>query len=164
MIVVTDASPLHYLVCMGHEELLKTLFGDIICPQTVLNECLHPHAPKSLREWAAELPAWMHVISDSQLHLPQLSHLDPGERAAIQTAVELKASIVLMDEKKGRLAAESCGLVAVGVLGILVEAARMGLLDFELALGELMSTTNFRASTALLERARATLAKPSILP
>jgi hypothetical protein len=40
----------------------------------------------------------------------------------------------------------------------------MGLLDFELALKELMSTTNFRASTALLERARATLAKPSILP
>lgn len=101
MIVVTDASPLHYLVCIGREELLKTLFNDIICPQTVLNECLHPHVPQSLRKWASELSPWLHVISDSKCLLPQLSHLDPGERAAIQTAVELKASIVLMDEKRG---------------------------------------------------------------
>jgi len=65
-----------------------------------------------------------------------------------------------MDEKKGRLAAESLGLVAVGVIGILTTAARLGMIDFEPVIRRLVETTNFRVSDAVLERARAALTKP----
>jgi hypothetical protein len=97
----------------------------------------------------------------SGLALPGLLHLDPGERAAIQTAHSLGARIVQMDEKSGQLAVETLGLVAVGVIGILTTAARQGMIDFELVIRRLVETTNFRLSDAVLERARAALTKPA---
>ena len=154
MIVVTDASPLHYLVLLDESHLLEQLYGNVVCPQTVLNECAHPHAPEKLRLWAMKPPQWLHVVRDSSSRLPGLNHLDPGEKAAIETAMSLGASILLMDEKKGRQAAESHGFVVVGVLGILVSAARRGLVDFDQALSRLTQQTNFRLSDALIQHAR----------
>ncbi len=155
MIVVTDASPLHYLVLIGEQHLLEQLYGNVVCPQTVLDECSHPHAPEKLRLWAVEPPAWLHVVRDSSLKLSGLDHLDPGERVAIQTAKMLGASILLMDEKKGRLAAEAHGFVVVGVLGVLVAAARRDLVDFENGVSLLTQQTNYRISDALIQYARA---------
>jgi uncharacterized protein len=160
MIVVTDASPLHYLVLLGADHLLTRLYQNVICPETVLQECRHPHAPEKLRQWAEHPPEWLHVLSDVADVVPGLLHLDPGERAAIQTAHALGARIVLMDERKGRLAAESLGLLAVGVIGIITSAARQGMIDFEEVIQRLIETTNFRMSDAVLERARAALTKP----
>jgi len=157
MIVVTDASPLHYLVLLGADYLLAGLYQNVICPETVLKECCHPHAPEKLRQWAAYPPEWPNVLADVADAVPGLLHLDPGERAAIQTAHSLGARIVLMDEKKGRLAAESLGLVAVGVIGIVTAAARLGLIEFEPVIQRLVETTNFRVSDAVLDRARAAL-------
>ncbi len=98
------------------------------------------------------------MLADVADSVPGLLHLDPGERAAIQTAHSLGARIVLMDEKKGRLAAESLGLVAVG--GIITSAARLGMIDFETVIQRLIETTNFRVSDAVLDRARAALTRP----
>ena len=164
MIVVTDASPLHYLVLIGKEWLLEALHHHVVCPQTVLSECLHPHAPGKLQSWAANPPDWLHVITDSIHELPNLAHLAPGERAAILAAKTLGARLVLMDEKKGRQAAEAHGLIAVGVLGILVEGARRNLISFDETSGHLMRSTNFRVSESVMERARAILATPGIPP
>jgi predicted nucleic acid-binding protein len=160
MIVVTDASPMLYLVLLGADHLLPGLYQNVICPETVLQECCHPQAPEKLRQWAAHPPDWLHVLADSADALPGLLQLDPGERAAIQTAHALGARIVLMDEKKGRLAAESLGLVAVGVIGIITTAARQGMIDFEPMVGRLIETTNFRVSDAVIDRASAALARP----
>ena len=160
MIVVTDASPLHCLVLLGADHLLTGLYQNVICPATVLQECRHPHAPEKLRQWATHPPEWLHVLADVADAVPGLLHLDPGERAAIQTAYSLGARIVLMDEKKGRLAAESLGLVAVGVIGIITSAARLGMIDFEPVIQRLIETTNFRVSDAVLDRARAALTRP----
>jgi predicted nucleic acid-binding protein len=44
-----------------------------------------------------------------------------------------------------------------GTLGVLVEASRLGLVDFEVVLAQLTSTTNFRASEAVIALARARL-------
>ncbi len=50
MIVVTDASPLHYLVLLEADHLLTGLYQNVICPATVLKECRHPRAPEKLRQ------------------------------------------------------------------------------------------------------------------
>ena len=84
MIVVTDASPLHYLVLLGTDHLLAGLYQNVICPETVLLECRHPHAPEKLRQCAAHPPEWLHVLTDVAVAVPGLLHLDPGERAAIR--------------------------------------------------------------------------------
>jgi len=45
--------------------------------------------------------------------------LDPGETEDISLALELSIPAIVIDEKRGRLAAEKCGIAAVGTLNIL---------------------------------------------
>ena len=52
--------------------------------------------------------------------------LDPGETAAIALPFQLKADLLLMDEKRGRVAARQNGLVVAGVLGELIHAKFAG--------------------------------------
>ncbi len=52
--------------------------------------------------------------------------LDRGEAETIALALELKADLVLLDEREGRHAAQRPGLHVVGVVGILLEAKARG--------------------------------------
>ena len=52
--------------------------------------------------------------------------LDRGEAETLALAVELKADLVLLDEKEGRHAASRLGLHSLGALGILLQAKRLG--------------------------------------
>lgn len=74
--------------------------------------------------------------------------LGAGETEAISLALEIGVPAVLMDERKGRLAAESRGLIAVGTLNILDAADEAGLLVFTDALAKL-ERTSFRVRPAL---------------
>jgi uncharacterized protein len=61
----------------------------------------------------------------SLLPAPQ-SPLDPGETEAIALACATGADVLLIDEKKGREAARSAGLLVGGVLGELLHARQTG--------------------------------------
>lgn len=76
---------------------------------------------------------------------PELASLDPGERDAIQLALELRVGIVLIDEAAGRSRAEALHLEVRGTLGILERGARLGLTTFRTALAKL-EQTSFRVS------------------
>jgi uncharacterized protein len=52
--------------------------------------------------------------------------LDAGETGAIALALHLRASVLLLDEKRGREAARHMGLVVAGALGELVHAKHAG--------------------------------------
>lgn len=54
--------------------------------------------------------------------------LDAGEAEAIALAIELKADLVLLDERLARRVVTGLGLKFAGVLGLLVEAKRRGLI------------------------------------
>ncbi len=66
-----------------------------------------------------------------------LSQLDEGERQAIQLALELKADLLIIDERAGREAAIQLNLPVIGTLGILEKAAERGIVDFDLVLADL---------------------------
>lgn len=40
MIVIADTAPINYLVLIGEQNLLPTLFGQVIVPEMVLQELL----------------------------------------------------------------------------------------------------------------------------
>lgn len=80
--------------------------------------------------------------------------LDSGETAALHVARELKADLLLMDERKGRAVAGRLGIAVTGTLGVLVEASRRGMVDFDAAVGLLKTRTNFRVDDSVISAAR----------
>jgi predicted nucleic acid-binding protein len=149
-IVVSDTSPLHYLILCGAEEALSGLFERVLIPPTVFEELQQTGTPAPVREWARSLPPWVAVQAPSRLDLSL--ELDAGELEAISLAQEIKAAAVLMDDRAGRIAAVRFGLVVVGTLGILEAAAVKGLIDLPQVLGKL-NATNVRLDPALVEAA-----------
>jgi len=161
MIVVSDTTPLRYLAVIGGLGWLETLFGTVICPPEVLGECLHDNSPEPLRAWATSPPQWLvvtQVPSDAR-ELPPGTSLDAGEAAALRLALEIRADLVLLDERRGRAVAERIGVPITGTLGVLVEASLHGLADFEAALTHLLQRTNFRVGVQVIAAARDRLAK-----
>lgn len=56
-------------------------------------------------------------------------HLDPGEAEAIVLAVERRADLLLVDERRGRRTARAAGLTVTGLLGVVARAKRSGLIE-----------------------------------
>lgn len=118
-------------------------------PEAVLTELRHPKAPTAVTAWLQNLPHWLRVVKVS--HVDNTIQLGHGETEAISLAMEKRVSIVLMDERRGRAAAEARGLLPIGTLNILDLADERGLLDGVTALNELKRTT-FRVDGELLDR------------
>lgn len=86
--------------------------------------------------------------------------LDDGEAEAIQVALELGVSSLLIDERMGYRVALSLGLRPVGLLGILELTAKNGWISFDEGISRLRKTT-FRMSERLIVEAHGRLAGPS---
>jgi predicted nucleic acid-binding protein len=52
-----------------------------------------------------------------------------GEVECIVLSEEIKPDILIIDDKKGRYYAESCGIKTMGIVGLVIKAYRAGLLD-----------------------------------
>ena len=76
--------------------------------------------------------------------------LDPGEAEAIILAMELNAELLLMDERPGRTIALHYGINVSGVLGLLLEAKRKGLISaVKPVMDRLINEVEFRVSSQL---------------
>jgi predicted nucleic acid-binding protein len=148
MIVVADTSPLNYLVLIDEIDLLPALFERVLLPQAVFQELKHPKTSSKVSQWVARLPPWLEVRAATSVASDELMRLDPGEREAIQLALELGISTVLLDEADGRQLAEKLHLEVRGTLGILERGAKLGKVNFHDALSKL-EQTNFRISPAV---------------
>jgi predicted nucleic acid-binding protein len=141
MIVVSDTTPLNYLILLDVAHVLPALFGRVYAPSAVIRELAHPHSPELVRRWTDSLAAWL-TIQEPTCIDPSL-RLGPGEAAAIALAEELNADWVLLDERKGSRKAESRGLRMAGTLTIIEEAGAQNPLDYEKTRNRLVSETTF---------------------
>jgi len=137
--VVSDTSPLHYLVECEAIEILPALFQEILIPPTVHRELQHPNTPRPVRAWAQLLPTWVKVRAPAVLD--DSLDVDQGEKEAICLAREVQAVAILMDDRKGRAEAVRCGLRVAGTVGLLEAAAGRGLLDFVVSIQRLRQTS-----------------------
>ena len=153
MIVVSDTTPLRYLAVIGRIDLLPQLYGTVVCPEQVRAEACHERAPAEVRSLLSNPPAWLRIDPDPFVAEAVAVGLDRGEACAIALAEQLSASVLLMDERKGRRRAESRGLAVAGTLNILADAAVHGLVDYRSVVADLRSNTNFRVSDAIVEAA-----------
>jgi predicted nucleic acid-binding protein len=153
--VISDTSPINYLILIGEIQLLEGVFQRVVIPPAVLQELKHPQAPTSVREWAQNLPGWVQQSAPRNL-LSNLD-LDVGETEAISLASEEAGSLLLIDERKGRRVAVGLGILIAGTLNILEEADRMNLVNFEIAMDKLRNTSfrvNEEVVANIIERIR----------
>jgi predicted nucleic acid-binding protein len=149
-VVVSDTSPLHYLILCGAETILPSLFRQVVIPPTVFRELQQPNTPPLVRQWAASLPTWIAVQTPKKLNLTL--DVDAGELEAICLAQEIHADAVLMDDRARRNAAIHCGLAVVGTIGLLEQAAARELIELPQAM-ERLGQTNARLDVKLIHAA-----------
>lgn len=153
MKVVSDTSPIFYLLLIDEIDLLASLFGSILIPEAVAEELGHSAAPNDVRAWAAKPPACVEIhrlAPDPASPSAELTRLHRGERDAIYLAEEVSADLLLVDERHARRVAGRRGLKVAGLVGVLDRAANEGLVDLPAAVARLAST-NFRVHPELLE-------------
>ena len=102
MTVVSNTSPLCYLVLIGSVDVLPRLYGEIQTTQTVLIELCHPDAPESVRLWAAAPANWLKVHPNPAEPDQSLASLHAGERTTLRLAEQLHADVVLLDDAAAR--------------------------------------------------------------
>lgn len=153
MIVIADTSPLIALSAIGQLQLIHQLYGDVIVPEAVWQELLAGQLRPG-RDTLLEI-GWIarRTASNRDLVTALLQDLDDGESEAIALAVELKADLLIMDERLGRRTAQHFGLNDIGVVGILVDAKTHHLIPaLKPLLEQLRAGAGFRLSDALYRR------------
>ena len=117
MIIVSDTTPLISLMKIGQLDLLEKLFGEVQIPEAVFEGLIY----NSNYPEESKLIIKVSVNNTSAVELLRRSSgLDAGESEAIILSDSLNASLLLMDEVKGRQVAKQMGIPLMGTLGLLL--------------------------------------------
>ncbi len=140
--IVSDTSCLILLEKIGSLELLRSAYSEITIPSVVASE------------FGSTLPPWINVEDPSTESYDKVVRyrIDPGEISAIALALDLDDCLLIIDDLRGRLVAESFGIRVTGTLGVLIEAKRSGDIPAIKPLIEKIQATNFRLSEDLIEQ------------
>jgi predicted nucleic acid-binding protein len=150
MIIISDTTPLRYLIEIEAVHLLEVLFGKVIIPQEVAQGLQGTNTPQKIKDWMHSYPDWLEVRAvDASRYVPTIE-IHAGERAAISLALELVADGILIDDKDARAEAQRAGLNIIPTLVILELAAKRGLIDLPTVMAELRKTS-FRLSQKLYD-------------
>lgn len=130
MVIVSDTSPIVNLASIGRLDLLPTIFGKVYIPFAVFEEITITGSGQPGAE-EIQTASWIEIrnCSDQNLLHQLLLELDPGESESIALAIELNTPNLIIDEKDGRDVALRYNLKPIGILGILLEAKKMGLIS-----------------------------------
>ncbi len=132
--VVTNSGPLITLSKLGLLDLLWTVYGrTLLLSRAVQIEVVeqgqageHPDAPLvSLAIARSRLQVESVIIQPSW---PGANGLHQGEIESIQLALNYRADLILLDEKRARDVARLQGLTVKGTVGVIVQAYRDGVI------------------------------------
>jgi hypothetical protein len=142
VIVVSDTSPITYLHQIDRFSLLTSLYGEVVIPPAVERELKQAGLLHEGLDWSV-----LRVVTPRSTDMVASlgASLDPGESEAIVVASEIHADLLLIDEASGREIARRMGIRLTGLLGVLLEAKRRGIVPALAAeLDRLQQVTTFR--------------------
>jgi predicted nucleic acid-binding protein len=82
--ILSDTSPLRYLIAIGRADLVEQIFHHVLIPHEVARELTDLSAPEAVRQWMTQPPAWLEIRTSPQPDSELASRLDRGEAEAIQ--------------------------------------------------------------------------------
>lgn len=152
-VVVADAGPLIALGCLNQIPLLRKLYVRALVPQAVVTECLLDiRLPGAVAVQRAVAGGDLELADDPVDLDPSALRLDRGESAAILTAQQLTAH-VLVDEARGRAVARNLGIKVVGTLGVLIAAKQRSFIPELAPLLAQMKQNGYYLAATLVEDA-----------
>ena len=156
--LVINTGPIIALTAaLGSLDFLAVLYREVIVPHEVFKE-LEVGGVDCLEIQAIHCCSSLSVVSTAtDLPLLLSSQLDRGEAAVIQAAINHQVSTVVIDESLGRRMARLHQLNVTGSLGILVKAAKAGLITDVEACFVRMHEKDVWISAALKDQVREAL-------
>ncbi len=128
--VVADAGPLIALSRIGALNLLRQLLGEVWITSVVRHELLDTGPFQGQTEIVHVLSAWLRETTVEIMDWRSIHPgIDPGEASSICLAEQHPNSLLIIDDRAGRLEAKARGLRYIGLPGLIVQARRMGKLD-----------------------------------
>lgn len=115
------------LAAVEQLSLLQRLYDRVVIPEAVVQELLVTDSERLVVP-AIQTLSWIETRSVANRSLVDslLLELDAAEAEAIVLAMEMRADLLLVDERRGRRVASRLGLRFIGLLGVLLEAKRKG--------------------------------------
>jgi predicted nucleic acid-binding protein len=144
--VICNTSPIQYLHQLELLHILRALAGGVIVPPAVVDELAEGRA---LGVNLPDLTAldWVTVRRPvSELAVPLVTNLGPGETEVLMLALESRKAVVVLDDALARRVAETLGLRLTGTLGLLLDAKRAGLIPAVGPLLDQLQALRFRVA------------------
>jgi uncharacterized protein len=154
VIVVADSTVLIGLAKLGKLTLLKEIFLKVSVPEEVFKEVVERGQGKSGSRLIKE-SRWIEIqtVKDKTLVSFLMGSLERGEAEVLALAGELRADLILVDEEKARKSALIAGFNVMGLLGLLVLAKNLDLIDEIKPLIDELLAKKFRISDKVIEEA-----------
>jgi len=152
--IVSDSSALINLARIGRLDLLQQLYREVTIPEAVWHEVVFEGAGQVGADIVKDA-TWIktRAVTNKDLVRALRQELDAGEAEAIALAQETEAELLLMDDHLGRQTARHLGLRYTGLIGVLIEAKRKGLISsVKPTIEKLRNVAGFRISEALYLR------------
>jgi len=150
MLIVSNTSPINYLVLIEAIDILPKLHERVAIPTAVWEELRAPATPSAVRQWIDDPPDWLEIRHPKLSPEDRLGHLGRGERDAIILAQELDAPLAI-DEVKAYREARRRNIPVLRTLAVLDKAAERGLIDLARTVARLRQT-NFRVRPEILDQ------------
>jgi predicted nucleic acid-binding protein len=130
-IIISNASPLIGLVGIEQLHILKRLWSEIIIPEAVYKEVVIKGKGKQrVNEIEKACKEWIKVVSvKNRAEVEALQTiLDEGEAEVISLGQEIKADLLILDNREPRNFARTVNLKVIGTIGVIRFAWLKGLI------------------------------------
>lgn len=142
--VICDTSPIQYLYQLGFLHIIPKLAKRVFVPSAVVEEIKIGHSLGVPLPKLEELD-WVIVRKPiSERALPLVANLGPGETEVLMLALEMKGTVVVLDDALAREMAETLDLAFTGTLGLLIDAKKAGFLPELRPLLDKLQSLRFR--------------------
>lgn len=155
MRAVSNSGPVIHLSWIDRLDLLGELFEEVLVPAAVRNEVLVASSDllgvRAIGTAFASGQLKVRTVTNRGAVATLKGNVHGGESEAIVLMQEMRADLLLLDDREARLYAQARGLAISGTIGVLRLARERGLIETVApTLGELRRL-GFRISAALVQ-------------